>query len=128
MHVNPLVYFRTAKPLDITTFQRVPSMVGTQEQRCTYPEFFSGPGGDLVFLYRDGSSGNGNQVVNIYDESGQQWKRLLDKPLTDGQGKCNAYSVGPMAGPDGFYHLVWTWRDTPIAAPTMTFAMPAAAT
>jgi hypothetical protein len=113
MHVNPLVYFRTAKPLDITSFQRLPGMAGTQEQRCTYPEFFNGPGGDLVFLYRDGSSGNGNQVVNIYDEAGQKWKRLLDQPLTDGQGKCNAYSVGPAAGPDGFYHLVWTWRDTP---------------
>ena len=113
MHAVPLVYFRTTRPGDITSFERVPAMTGENEKRCTYPIFFTGPDGELVFMYRDGSSGNGNQIFNVYDEAKRAWRRLLDKPLTDGEGKCNAYFHGPIRGPDGFYHLAWTWRDTP---------------
>ncbi len=113
MHCVPLVYFRTAKPLDITTFKRMKHMTGKFENRCTYPRFFRGPNRELIFTYRDGSSGNGNQIYNIYDLKSQTWRPLLDKPLTDGQGKRNAYLRGPTLGPDGFYHLVWVWRDTP---------------
>ena len=54
MHNVPLIYFRTTSPLDVTSFERVTSMVGTNEQTCTYPEFFRGPDGSLVFAYRDG--------------------------------------------------------------------------
>jgi hypothetical protein len=32
----------------------------------TYPEFYNLPGGDLLFLYRDGSSGMGNLVLARY--------------------------------------------------------------
>ncbi|MBI4889118.1 MAG: BNR-4 repeat-containing protein [Acidobacteria bacterium] len=113
MHVVPLIYFRTKKPLDIATFEQIPSMVGRNETRCTYPHWLRNANGDLLFTYRDGRSGSGDQILNIYDEKTQTWRRLLDTPLTDGQGRMNAYFVGPVLGPDGFYHLVWTWRDTP---------------
>ncbi len=113
MHAVPLVYFRTTRPGDITSFERVAAMVGDHEKRCTYPVFFNGPQGELVFMYRDGGSGNGNQIFNVYDEATRAWRRLLDKPFTDGEGKCNAYFHGPVRGPDGFYHVAWTWRDTP---------------
>ncbi len=113
MHCNPLIYFRTARPYDIDTFERIPRMVGLNEQRCTYPSFFRGADNELLFTYRDGSSGNGDQIYNVYDLKSQTWRRLLDKPLTSGEGKCNAYLHGPKRGPDGFFHLCWVWRDTP---------------
>lgn len=116
MHVVPLVYFRTTRPYDIHSFERVPAMVGRNEQRCTYPRFLRGPRGDLLFTYRDGRSGSGDQIWNIYDERTRAWRRLMDAPLTDGQGRMNAYLSGPVAGPDGFFHMVWTWRDTPDCA------------
>jgi BNR repeat-containing family member len=116
MHGVPLVYFRTTRPLDIQSFQRVTAMVGTNEQSCTYPQFFQSPTGALVFAYRDGASGNGNYIFNIYDTAAGTWSRLLNTPLLDGQGLVSAYPVGPILGPDGWYHLVWVWRDTPDAA------------
>lgn len=116
MHVVPLVYFRSTKPGDIDSLTRVNSMIGTEESRCTYPRFLRGPKGELIFTYRDGRSGSGNQIYNIYSESTKQWKRLLDQPLTDGEGKSNAYFADPVLGPDGYFHLVWVWRNTPDCA------------
>jgi hypothetical protein len=113
MHVNPLVYFRTRTPGDIATLERIPSMVGDREDRCTYPAFIAGPRGELTFMYRDGGSGNGRRLFNRYDPATQSWHRLLDRPLLDGGGQMNAYPNGPVKGPDGAYHMIWMWRDTP---------------
>ena len=116
MHVSPLNYFRSTMPLDATTLTRAPSMAGSEERRVTYPEFMRGPDDKLIFTYRDGSSGSGNQIYNVYDPTAQRWARLLDKPLTDGEGLRNAYFVGPVPGPDQYYHLCLVWRDTPDCA------------
>lgn len=113
MHCVPLIYFRTKKPYDIGSFERVANMVGREEKRCTYPKFFRGAKDELIFTYRDGGSGNGNQIYNVYDVKSKTWRRLLDVPLTDGQGKMNAYISGPVRGPDGYFHICWVWRDTP---------------
>ncbi len=116
MHCVPLIYFRSEKPLDIESLAQVASMTGENEKRCTYPRFVTGPNKELLFTYRDGSSGNGNQIWNIYDPDKKIWSRLLDKPLFDGQGKMNAYFHPPVVGPDGFYHMTWVWRNTPDCA------------
>lgn len=116
LHGNPLVYFRTTRALDIHSLERVPAMTGLQEQRATYPRFFTGPAGDLIFTYRDGGSGNGDQIYNIYDVQTRSWRRLLNGPLISGEGQKSAYLHGPVRGPDGFYHLVWIWRETPDCA------------
>jgi hypothetical protein len=113
MHAAPLVYFRSTRPLEIQSLERVGAMVGTQENRCTYPRFFRGPANELIFAYRDGASGNGNQIHNVYDHKTRAWHRLLDQPLTDGQGLVNAYIHGPVRGPDGYFHICWVWRDDP---------------
>ena len=113
MHCVPLIYFRTTRPYDIDSFERIPKMVGDMEQRCTYPRFFRGAQDELLFTYRDGSSGNGDQIYNVYDLTSQTWRRLLHTPLTSGEGKMNAYLHGPKRGPDGLFHLCWVWRDTP---------------
>jgi hypothetical protein len=116
MHVVPLKYFRTTKPWDASTFERVENMVGSNEQRVTYPSFFRGLDGELIFTYRDGGSGNGNQIFDAYDLKTKAWRRLLDTPLTDGEGKRNAYFDGPVKGPDGWFHLAWVWRESPDAS------------
>lgn len=116
MHVAPLKYFRTTNPLDASTFERIEKMVGSEENRTTYPRFLRGPQNEFLFTYRDGQSGNGNQIFNLYDLATKSWKRLLDAPLTDGEGERNAYFEGPVRGPDGYFHLAWVWRESPDAA------------
>lgn len=113
MHGSALLYFRTERPGDATSLQRVDQMVGDAENRTTYPRFITGPAGELIFAYRNGTSGDGADLYNVYDVETRRWSRLVDAPLTDGEGKANAYCAGPTVGPDGYYHMAWVWRDTP---------------
>lgn len=115
MHADPLIYFRMEKPKDISSLKKFP-MTGENEKRCTYPKFIRDHLNRLIFHYRDGGSGNGKEIYNIYDSQSKTWTRLLDKPLADGQGKMNAYMRGPTRGSDGWFHLVWLWRDAPDCA------------
>ena len=112
MHVSPLVYYRTENPLDIMSFKKINYMTGENELKTTYPAFMDGPNNQLIFHYRDGHSGNGNEIYNVYDYETKTWKRLLNTPLTDGENLMNAYMNGPNLGPDNYYHLLWVWRDT----------------
>lgn len=115
MHNDPLIYFRTSEAGDVRTLARVATMADTGTERSmTYPEFLKDSNGRLIFKYRDGGSGRGREIYNVLD--GSDWKRLLDAPLADGQGRRSAYFVGPVSGPDGWFHLTWVWRDTPDAA------------
>ena len=113
MHVVPLVYFRSEKPYDVSSLKEIGRMVGEREQHCTYPKFLKGPNGELIFNYRDGSSGKGDQLYNVYNLKTRTWRRLIDQPLADGQGERNAYFVDPLLGSDGWFHITWVWRDTP---------------
>jgi len=113
MHAVPLVYFRSTNQLDIASVVPLHRMTGELEKRVTYPRFMSLHDNTLIFTYRDGGSGNGNQIWNRYDLKAKTWKRLIDTPLFDGEGLMSAYMHGPERGPDGFYHLSWVWRDTP---------------
>jgi hypothetical protein len=70
----------------------------------------------VVFRYRDGRSGSGDDLYNCYDEATQTWRRLLQEPLTSGRGRMNAYCSVPIPGPDGRFHMVLVWRDTPDCA------------
>lgn len=115
MHGDRLVYFRSAAPHDISRFEQ-PRMIGTREREVTYPEFLTGHDGTLHFLYRDGSSGDGVRILNRYDEETGSWSRLLSRPLFDGGGEMSAYLTGPGGGPDGYFHVVWMWRDTPLGS------------
>jgi hypothetical protein len=115
MHNVPLIYFRTEEPGNVQTMSRF-AMVGRDERNCTYPVFLKDAEKNLMFLYRDGGSGNGSSIVNRYDGATKTWSRFLDEPLFDGQGDRNSYPLGPAAGPDGRFHLVWVWRDTPDCA------------
>ncbi len=113
MHVNPLTYFRSTKPNDISSLVQIMQMTGQNEKNCTYPRFMTTREGELLFHYRDGSSGDGNEIYNFYNVATRQWNRLLDTPMTDGQGLMNAYQSQPELREDNWYHVYWVWRDTP---------------
>ena len=86
------------------------AMVGSLETQTTYPQYFRLPGGDLLLLYRSGSSGSGDLVINRYDRARKKWTRLQDK-LIDGQGARNAYWQAHLDR-DGILHVSWVWRET----------------
>ncbi|MGO4382289.1 BNR repeat-containing protein [Pseudoduganella sp. RAF19] len=110
-HNSHLRYARGVAPgsLELDTPQ---PMTGQNETRVTYPEFHRLPDGGLLFLYRDGGSGNGNLVVNRY--AGGIWHRVHSN-LIDGEGKRNAYWQAFVDG-RGTIHLSWVWRESPDVA------------
>ena len=116
MHCQPLIYFRTARPYDITSFRQIPAMVGQNEQKCTYPRFLHGAQGELIFTYRDGRSGSGDQYFNLWNPKAMAWGRLIESPLFAGGGKMNAYFSGPEQDKTGVFHVCWVWRNTPDCA------------
>jgi hypothetical protein len=122
MHCDPLVYFRKATPGDIGTLERVAAMVGSREQRVTYPRFMTASGARLLFAYRDGRSGSGDDIYDVYVPTSKTWRRLIEEPLLSGEGAMNAYSVGPKRDKGGEYHLCWVWRDTPDCATNHTLS------
>ncbi|EKY3917430.1 BNR repeat-containing protein [Enterobacter hormaechei] len=112
MHKDKLVWFRSQKNHDIHSLVQQ-TMTGEREESTTYPLFFYGHNGELLFRYRDGESGNGDDIYNRWNDVGHCWERLLDKPLLSGMGKMNAYARLPVFGPDNLWHMIWMWRDTP---------------
>lgn len=112
-HNSRLRYARSLHPNSLVLgYEQV--MVGRDETLVTYPEFLKLPNGQLLFLYRDGGSGNGNLVVNSYDVKQQQWKRIHSN-LIDGEGKRNAYWQS-YVDHQGTIHLSWVWRERPDVA------------
>jgi hypothetical protein len=119
LHNDPLLYFRSEAPGDIRAMERFATLTDAKlEQQMTYPVFLKAADGRLVFKYRDGGSGDGNEIYNVYDERAQSWSALMPRPLVDGEGRRNAYFAGPVRGPDGRFHLAWVWRETPDAETT----------
>lgn len=112
-HASPLQYCRSVRPGSLE-LEPMMAMVGNSEERVTYPEFYSLPNGNLLFLYRDGVSGGGNLVINRYDLKTRRWSRVQDK-LIDGEGQRNAYSQMAVDA-RGTIHLSWVWRESPDVA------------
>ena len=117
LHGNKLVYFRSESPYDPRTLKQIDVMVERAvEQRMTYPEFFKDPNGRLIFKYRDGSSGQGRWFYNRWDVETGTWSRLHETVLLSGEDVRGVYPLGPILGPDGYAHMTFTWRETPIAS------------
>jgi hypothetical protein len=112
-HNNALNYCRSISAGSLQMTERMP-MTGSLEENVSYPEFYSLPGGDLFFLYRDGGSGKGNLVVNYYHTKTKQWQQLHSN-LVDGEGKRNAYWQA-CTDSKGRIHLSWVWRESPDVA------------
>ena len=70
-HCSKLSYCRSVEAGSMELTDKLP-MTGYKEGCVTYPEFFNLPDGDLLFMYRDGASGNGSTMLKRYDvETGQ---------------------------------------------------------
>lgn len=109
-HGHPLRYCRSLAPCSLEFGELEPMLGGEQEKDVTYPEFYTLPGGDLLFAYRSGASGCGNLVMNRYSTAERRWSRLHDV-LLDGEGARNAYWQ-LCVDAEGCIHLGWVWRET----------------
>ena len=108
-HDSPLRYCRSKKPGSLELSDEM-EMTGEKERNVTYPEFHRLPEGDLIFMYRDGSSGNGNIMMNRYNAETKTWSRLQDA-FIDGEGQRNAYWQAAIDA-RGAIHISWVWRET----------------
>lgn len=110
-HDVGLHYARAVAP---GSLELVPAaMLGRDENRVSYPQFFRLPDGGLLFFYRDGRSGQGNLVLNRYDVRGG-WTRVADN-LISGEGRRSAYWQA-CVDVQGTIHLSWVWRESPDVA------------
>jgi hypothetical protein len=117
MHNVPLSYaVGTASALGkgfaALSFRRA-AMIGRDEQSVTYPEFLAAPGDSLLFTYRDGGSGHGNQYINAYDAGTHSWRRLADPMLEGVSSKMSAYFYGFAFDAEKRLTACWTVRETP---------------
>ncbi|MET1053768.1 MAG: BNR repeat-containing protein [Pedobacter sp.] len=112
-HGNALNYVKSLAPASLALGEKL-AMTGKKEDNVTYPEFYTLNGGNLLFLYRDGSSGNGNLMINRYDLKTGKWTQVQDG-LIDGEGKRNAYWQMAVDA-KGIIHLSWVWRESPDVA------------
>lgn len=108
-HGEQLNYCRSIIPGSLEMGEKI-QMTGVDEGNVTYPEFYSLSGGDLLFVYRSGTSGRGNLVMNRYSVKNHQWQRIQDV-LIDGEDKRNAYWQ-LYVDEKGTIHLSWVWRET----------------
>lgn len=108
-HGTPLNYCRSIAPYSLDLGGKEP-MIGNDENDVTYPEFYLLSGGDLLFVYRSGKSGQGNLVMNRYSVQDSKWIRVQDV-LIDGEGERNAYWQ-LYVDEKGTIHLSWVWRES----------------
>jgi len=94
------------------------------EYEVTYPQFFTLPNGDLLYLYRvggaGGGSGDGNTFWNYYTVATQTWTNVplsgtTPVPVIDGEDySYNGYpNMTCMDPKTGKLFMTWTWRYTP---------------
>ncbi len=112
-HGNELHYSKSIVPGSLQMTPELP-MTGIAETNVTYPEFHTLPNGNLIFLYRDGQSGQGNLVINRYNTKIKIWVQL-HKNLIDGERQRNAYWQACI-DTKGTIHLSWVWRESPDVA------------
>lgn len=113
-HGQPLNYARSVEAGALELGDPEPQ-TGLLESQVTYPGFYHLPDGDLLFLYRDGGSGDGDVLLNRYLVRERRWVPV-QHPLIEGEGERNAYVNRLVVDDDGVWHISWTWRESPDVA------------
>lgn len=108
-HGHPLRYAKSIAPGSIELEEMTP-MTGIDEDKVTYPEFYSMKNGDLLFVYRSGASGRGNMAINRYDVKNKKWLRVQDS-LIDGEEERSPYWQLYIDEND-VIHVSWVWRES----------------
>ena len=130
MHGDAFHYARSTTPVTGTgPIELGPDgpMSGS-ENTVTYPQFLKLPDGDLLFLFREIASGNGETFITRYDTATHTWTPVhqsggLQAPFIKGTWApsydYNAYLNMPqLGGPDGDdLILTWCWRYLPVNGP-----------
>lgn len=109
MHGGPFNYCKSIAPGSLELTPRM-SMTGFKENHVTYPEFYRLANGNLLFLYRDGGSGDGNLMLNSYDIKTKKWRMIQDGWI-NGEGQRNPYWQ-TVIDKKGTIHISWVWRET----------------
>lgn len=123
LHVNALLYAKSTASV-LGTDPVVMASLGTagmtgQEGSVTYPKFVTLPDGDVLFLYREGSSGSGDWYLNRYRTSTGTWAPVhadaggIQQPLMLGRGHLPDNCFYPdrlTLGPDGMLHMAGVFR------------------
>lgn len=113
MHGGAFNYCKSVNPGSLELTSKM-SMTGFKENHVTYPEFYRLTNGNLLFLYRDGASGNGSLMLNSYDIKTQKWHTVQDGWI-NGEGKRSPYWQ-MVVDNKGTIHLSWVWRESPDVA------------
>lgn len=120
MHGDAFHYAKSTTPVfgtNAIVFGPDTSMTG-RENSVTYPQWLRLPDGDLLYLFREGASGNGDTFLNRYYVLSQTWSNVhisgsTQSPFLKGTGwnpNYNAYPNMPQLDDDGNFYLIWTWR------------------
>ena len=123
MHNHSLLYARSNAPVTGDAPIQMVSL-GTagmtgQETTVTYPKFQTLPDGDVVFLFRMGSSGNGDWYLHRYSTATASWSPIhtntsgITQPLFRGRGQNPNNCFYPdrlTLGPNGMLHLAGVFR------------------
>ncbi len=119
MHGDAFHYAKSLGPITGTgpmTLGADTTMTG-RENNVTYPQFLALPDGDLLYLFREGSSGNGDVYLNRYDTATRTWDNVhrtgsTQLPFIKGTGwtpNYNAYVNMPQLGRTNGNELTLTW-------------------
>jgi len=130
MHARRMHYARTIAPVtgsNPVIFGPDEGTMTGSETQVTYPQFYSLPGGGLLFMYREGRSGDGDIYLSRYDIGKNKWFPVHVTnyggpiPLILGSvwsPDWNAYPNMMAIDSQGNLHLTWTNRygsDSPEA-------------
>ncbi len=116
-HNQALRYMKSNSPRDITSWTAQPYMVSpggaaVQEDAFAYPTFVMRGDGKLLFTYRYGNSGAGDQYLNVHDPVTGTWSRLaylFGGIVSSESAYLNRVGVSPV---DGSIHIFMTWRGS----------------
>lgn len=122
MHSDPTTHYSRSDrsiadgPLSFNTIGDARTPRGETDD-VTYPEFVRLNGGNLLFQYRIGGSGNGDTHLNRWNVGPQGWNTRLQQPLIDGfvrnedTRSVNAYTNGLTVDSRNRLHQTWTFRE-----------------
>lgn len=134
-HVNDLNY-RVSIPGVAdhpTTTAWTPALFGPVTDRLagsavmtavTYPRFIPTPSGKLLFTYRSGGSGGGDEILYEYDGTTRAWSLVGQYTSRSGSytgtfasgTDRNGYFDNTLFDANGRLHATWCWRETPDAS------------
>jgi hypothetical protein len=121
MHGNSFLYAKTTAPVtgsQSIVFGAATPMTGS-ENNVTYPQFLTMPNGDLLYIFREGSSGAGDTYINYYNHTTQTWTNQQynagQQPFIKGTWPTsyNCYPNMPCLDAAGNLFFIWVWRATP---------------